>query len=118
MNRSALLALIVLSAFSLRAADHSGHGATSKESAAANAVPANYPLTTCVVSDEELGSMGKPFEVIYKQSGKADRKVLLCCSNCEDGFLRDPAKFVALLDAAEKAASSHASEPGHTEHKK
>ena len=117
MNRSTLLALAVFSALSLRAADHSDHGAMAKDSAD-SAVPANYPLKTCVVSDEELGSMGKPFEVFYKQAGKADRKVLLCCSNCEEGFLKDPAKFVAKLDAAEKAAASHSSDAGHSEHKK
>ncbi len=116
MNRSALLALVVFSALSLRAADHADHGSTAKDTD--SAVPANYPLTTCVVSDEELGSMGKPFEVIYKQQGKADRKILLCCSNCEDGFLKEPATFVALLDAAEKAAAAHDSEAGHAEHKK
>jgi hypothetical protein len=112
MNRSTLLTLAVLSAFSLRAAEHSGHGASSKESAA-DAVPANYALKTCVVSDEDLGSMGKPFEVIYKQEGKPDRKVLLCCSNCEEGFLKDPAKALAKLDAAEKAAAAHHSADGH-----
>lgn len=112
MNRSTFLALAVLSAFSLRAAEHSGHGAANKDSAA-EAVPANYPLKTCVVSDEDLGSMGKPFEIIHKQAGKPDRKVLLCCSNCEEGFLKDPTKALAKLDAAEKAAAAHGSADGH-----
>ncbi|GAB1487816.1 hypothetical protein MASR2M8_02570 [Opitutaceae bacterium] len=109
MNRSTLLTLALLSACSLRAADHSGHGSssTAKDSAESTA-PGNYPLKTCVVSDEALGSMGKPFEIIHKEQGKPDRKVLLCCSMCEDDFLKDPAKHLAKLDAAEKAAAHHA----------
>ncbi len=112
MNRSTFLTLALLSAFSLRAAEHSGHGAASKESTS-DAAPANYALKTCVVSDEDLGSMGKPFEVIYKQEGKPDRKVLLCCSHCEEDFLKDPAKAVAKLDAAEKTAAAHHGAQGH-----
>lgn len=112
MNRFTFLALTALTAFSVRAAEHSGHGSASKE-ATPDAVPANYPLKTCVVSDEALGSMGKPFEINYKQEGKPDRKVLLCCSNCEEGFLKDPAKALAKLDAAEKAAAAHGAADGH-----
>lgn len=112
MKSSLLVILVTLTALSARAAEHSSHGSAAKEPVA-DAVPANYPLKTCVVSDEDLGSMGKPFEVTYKQAGKPDRKVLLCCSNCEEGFLKDPAKALAKLDAAEKAAAANHSADGH-----
>jgi hypothetical protein len=39
--------------------------------------------------------------------------VLLCCSNCEEDFLKDPAKALAKLDAAEKAAAANHSADGH-----
>lgn len=54
-----------------------------------------YPLSTCVVSGEELGSMGEPVEKVVK-----NRLVRLCCAGCESKLSADPAKFVAKLDAA------------------
>ena len=57
-----------------------------------------YPLTTCVVSGEKLGEMGKP--VIVKHEG---REVQLCCKDCVKDFTKDPAKFLKKLDEAEKA---------------
>ncbi len=51
-----------------------------------------YPLTACVVSGEELGSMGKPIEVEHEGT-----KVKLCCKSCIPKFEKDPAGFVAKL---------------------
>lgn len=96
-----LLSLIAGLALSVSAAEpSSGHGADQAAPPAAH-----YPLKTCVVSGEALGSMGKPFELIHKEEGKPDRRLLLCCSMCEDDFHQDPAKYLAKLDAAEKAAA-------------
>lgn len=63
------------------------------------AAPA-YPLTTCVVSDEPLGSMGKPYDYIHKEEGKPDRLVKFCCKMCVGQFKRSPAKYLAKLDAS------------------
>lgn len=58
----------------------------------------SYPLKTCVVSGEELGSMGKPFVVTHEGTA-----VKLCCSGCEKDFMKDPAKYVKMVkDAAKK----------------
>jgi YHS domain-containing protein len=57
-----------------------------------------YPLTTCVVSGEKLGEMGKPYVIKYK-----GREVHLCCESCEKDFKKDPTKYVKKLDDAEKA---------------
>jgi YHS domain-containing protein len=57
----------------------------------------DYPLDTCVVSGEKLGSMGKP--VIIKHEG---REIRFCCGNCVQEFKKDPAKYLKLLDEAEK----------------
>jgi hypothetical protein len=59
-----------------------------------------YPLTTCVVSDEKLGSMGKPYVTKIK-----DREVQLCCKSCEKDLKKDPDKFLKKLDAAAKKAA-------------
>jgi len=60
-----------------------------------------YPLKTCPVSKEELGSegkgMGKPVDMVV-----AGRLIRLCCKACKPDVEKDPAKFIAMIDAARK----------------
>ena len=56
-----------------------------------------YPLSTCVVTGEKLGTMGKPF--VHKFEG---REVQFCCKACLKDFNKDPQKFLKKLDAASK----------------
>lgn len=79
-----------------------------------SAAPA-YPLTTCVVSGETLGDMGKPVDYIHKEEGKPDRLVKFCCKMCVGKFKKDPAKYLAILDAAPApaAASKADAHAGH-----
>jgi YHS domain-containing protein len=65
-----------------------------------------YPLTTCIVSGESLtdGDMGGPIKYTYKEEGKPDREIQFCCKMCIGKFKKDPAKYLAKLDAAEAAA--------------
>ena len=66
-------------------------------SASAADAPA-YPLTTCVISGEKLGGMGKPFKVTHDGT-----EVQLCCKSCLKDFKADPAKYVKMVkDAAPK----------------
>jgi YHS domain-containing protein len=58
-----------------------------------------YPLDKCVVSDEKLGEMGKPY--VFKYEG---REVQLCCKSCLKDFKKDPAKYVKKIDEAEAKA--------------
>ncbi len=46
----------------------------------------------CPVSDEPLGSMGKPPK--YTVEGQ---EVFLCCDGCEDRLLNEPATYLAKL---------------------
>jgi len=80
--------------------------------ATAETAPA-YPLDTCVVSGEKLGSMGKPFDYTHKEEGKPDRLVRFCCKMCIGDFKKNPAKYLKLIDeaAAAKPKGEHA---GHT----
>jgi hypothetical protein len=64
-----------------------------------------YPLTTCVVSGDKLGEMGKPVEYTYKKAGQPDRTILLCCKDCIADFEKEPAKYLAKLDAATAVAA-------------
>ncbi|PTX98461.1 hypothetical protein [Opitutus sp. ER46] len=68
----------------------------------------SYPLHTCVVSDEKLGSMGKADEYIYRVEGQPDRLVVFCCSGCEEDFMKEPAKYLAKIDAAKAKGGSSA----------
>ena len=55
-----------------------------------------YPLDTCVVSGEKLGGeMGEPFNHVYQ-----GRLVRFCCKGCVKEFGKDPAKYLAKIDAA------------------
>jgi hypothetical protein len=56
---------------------------------------AAYPLSTCVVTGEKLGSMGKPY--VHQQDS---RQVQFCCKGCLPKFSKDPAKYLKKLDDA------------------
>ena len=60
--------------------------------AAGGAAVKRYPLNTCIVTDNELGSMG---DVITKTYGS--QEVKFCCKPCIRKFEADPAKFLAKL---------------------
>jgi YHS domain-containing protein len=55
-----------------------------------------YPLETCVVSDEKLGEMGKPYAHEYK-----GREIKFCCKSCLKDFNKEPDKYVKKLEEAE-----------------
>ncbi len=64
-------------------------------SRAADPAPKPYPLKICVVSDEELDSMGKPVAFVYQ-----GQEVKLCCKKCRSAFDKDPAKFLKKIQDA------------------
>lgn len=57
-------------------------------SRAAEAKP--YPLKVCLVTGNELGSMGKVISTTY-----AGREIKLCCKPCVKKFDASPAKYLA-----------------------
>jgi hypothetical protein len=89
----ALLASLLLTAGSLLAA-----AKTDAEIIAA--ARKTYPLKTCLVSNEPLGSMGEAAGYIHRAKGQPDRVVFFCCEGCGDDFKASPAKFLAKVDAA------------------
>ncbi len=90
--------------------------AAEAPASAPSTIPA-YPFTTCLVSGEALGSMGDTFVHIYKEEGKPDREIRLCCKGCLKKFVKEPAKYLGKLDGAlapsaeKKSADAHI---GHT----
>jgi YHS domain-containing protein len=56
-------------------------------------------LTTCPVSGDKLGDMGKPYVFVYK-----GQEVKLCCPDCKSDFDKDPAKYIKMIRTADKTA--------------
>ncbi len=75
-----------------------GAGSASSTKDAIATQLAQYPLTTCVVTDEALGDHGKPVDHVYE-----GRLVRFCCKVCVDDFNKDPKKYLAKIDAAAAA---------------
>jgi len=67
--------------------------------------PAPIPdkMTTCPVSGDKLGEMGKSYVFEYK-----GREVKLCCPDCKKDFEKDPAKYMKKIEAADKASAKPA----------
>ena len=53
-----------------------------------------YPLTTCIVTDNALGSMGDEQRIVHD-----GREIKFCCEPCVAKFQADPAKYLAKLPA-------------------
>lgn len=51
-----------------------------------------YPLDTCIVSDNKLGSMGRPVTKVHQ-----GQEVKFCCAPCVEEFDENPAKYLAKL---------------------
>lgn len=56
-----------------------------------------YPLTTCIVSDEKLGEMGKPVSFVHE-----GQEIKLCCKACRKDFDKEPATYLKKITNAEK----------------
>jgi len=91
MKKILTLALI-LAGSSLYAAD-----------TAAKAKPFPESIKTCLVSGEKLGEMGKPYVFVYE-----GQEVKLCCKGCLKKFDKEPAKYLAKINAAAAAAPTPA----------
>ena len=55
-------------------------------------IPRPYPLDVCLVTDNDLGSMGEETSIVYE-----GQVIKFCCAPCEKKFLKTPAKYLAKL---------------------
>jgi YHS domain-containing protein len=81
-TRSILTAIALLVSPSLFADE-----ATKKEEAKP------YKPDTCIVSDEKLGEMGKPYVFVHE-----GQEIKLCCKSCLKKFNKEPDKYLKKLD--------------------
>jgi len=65
----------------------------SKPKKGAKATP--YPLDTCIVTDNKLGSMGDPIAKVYE-----GQEIKVCCKPCLAVFDKDPVKYMEKLKEA------------------
>ena len=73
-----------------------GAGSTSAEDKK-DQKPKPYPLKTCIVADEELGEMGKPYVFVHE-----GQEIKMCCKSCKKDFDKDPKKFLKKLEKDDK----------------
>ena len=80
--------------------DHGEHmmsASTEVEEALAELSPADRAAAEnqqmCPVTDEPLGSMGKPYKITHEGTD-----VFFCCEMCKDSFADDPGKYMAKLN--------------------
>ena len=52
-----------------------------------------YPLKTCIVSDNDLYSMGEPVVIVHE-----GQQIKFCCKPCIKKFKKDPAKYLVKLE--------------------
>ena len=62
-----------------------------------------YPLSTCIVTGNELGSMGEA--VAIEHDGQ---EIKFCCAPCEPAFEAHAETYVAKLEKAVAAAAEEA----------
>ena len=58
-----------------------------------------YPLKTCAVSGEEINDKGSMKPHVFVHEGQ---EVKLCCKSCLKDFMKEPAKFLKQIEAANK----------------
>ena len=61
-----------------------------------------YPMDTCVVSGEKLGSMGDAF--VLKEG---DQEIQLCCKSCEKDFKKNKKALLAKVAEANKKVKAY-----------
>lgn len=61
-----------------------------------------YPLEVCLVSGEELGSMGDPYVFVHE-----GQEIKMCCKKCLKKFNADPEKYITMLNKGEAATEKH-----------
>lgn len=68
-----------------------GCASTEAGNTAASTKP--YPLKNCIVTDNELGSMGTPVTLVHE-----GQTVKFCCKPCVKKFKAEPQKYLSKLN--------------------
>lgn len=82
-----LLAVLALGTATAPAAD-----SKSKIENPKSKITKPYPLKVCLVTDNDLDSMGDEVSIIYE-----GQVIKFCCAPCEKKFRANPARYLAKL---------------------
>ena len=85
------IALLTGSALFMPACASSG-GSSGSTAATSVGGTKPYPLKTCIVTENDLGSMGDEQRIVYQ-----GQEIKFCCKPCEAKFLGNPAKYLARI---------------------
>ncbi len=85
------IALLTGSALFMTACASSG-GSSGSTAATSVGGTKPYPLKTCIVTENDLGSMGDEQSIVYQ-----GQEIKFCCKPCEAKFLGNPAKYLARI---------------------
>jgi YHS domain-containing protein len=66
----------------------------TKPAAPSTATPKAYPLKTCIVSENDLDSMGEQASFVYQ-----GQTIKVCCKPCIAKFEKNPPKYLKRLEA-------------------
>lgn len=91
MKNILLIATLAILAASCNSRDASANP-SDPSSDAPISTPSPYPLDVCIVSDEELGSMGEPVVIIHQ-----GQEIKFCCATCQPSFEKNPDKYLGKL---------------------
>lgn len=85
------IALLTGSALFMTACASSG-GSSGSTAATSVGGTKPYPLKTCIVTENDLGSMGDEQRIVYQ-----GQEIKFCCKPCEAKFLGNPTKYLARI---------------------
>ena len=94
-----LLPFLLLGAIAVLASDHGNAVAADKPAepkpdvAKQAGAPKPYPLKTCIVSDNDLDSMGEQASFVYQ-----GQTIKVCCKPCIAKFEKNPAKYLKKIE--------------------
>jgi len=73
--------------------EHGAPAVKPTEDKKADAPAKPYPLKTCIVSDNDLDSMGEQASFVYQ-----GQTIKVCCKPCIAKFEKNPAKYLKKLE--------------------
>lgn len=85
--KTLLLAICLLTSLPNWAADNPPPAVTKP------AAPKTYPLKTCIVTDNDLDSMGEQASFVHQ-----GQTIKVCCKPCIAKFEKNPAKYLKKLE--------------------
>ena len=92
LHTTARLLLTAAAGLLLNACASTGSTSAPSTAAAPAAGVKPYPLKTCLVTGNDLGSMGDQQRIVYE-----GRELKFCCQPCVGKFKKNPAKYLTKL---------------------